>query len=1234
MDNVRRTSGWNRRWPSLNPVSSAGGRIISGFALLVVILAAVAFGSAWRMHKHHSVTAAMEERADTAFLIQDALVNVETAASALQRYITVGDETLVAGDEALIAEIRSFTAAGMDAILQATAQEEKRGDELEATRLRLISSQAASLIEGVEQIIELRRSGSAQEAATALEGTVFPFRLFEDSLKEAAEYQAAELSDLRDRADRAGDIALWALVISGAAGAVLGLTASGLIARSIIKPLSSLEATAVAVSNGDLEARAQAAGPRELARLGTSLNTMTESLLDASKRRELEEEIRRHDQYFRSLIENAADVVMVLNDDATVRYASPSVRQSFGLGPEDLIGSSALRGIVHPDDLPSTLATFARAAQNPHVTESLAARIRHADGSWRALEGTLRNLRDDPAVAGLVLNCRDVTDRKRSEDALARYKLLFSKANDLAYICDAEGDILYVNEVFERLSGHRPEEFIGKSFAPLFDEENLAIAIENYERTLRGGTSQYEVAFKDTGVLCEYTNLPYRDDTGAIVGVFGIARDITERRRAEEALQESERLLLESQSVAQVGSYVLDITAGAWESSPVLDRIFGIGEGYERSVEGWLALVHPDVRQSMADYFAHDVIEERGRFDTEYRIVRHDDGIERWVLGLGKLEFDARGRPLRMVGTIQDITERRQVEEALAQASRQNELILNSAVEGIYGLDLDGNTTFINPAAAKMTGWEPEELIGKPQHVILHHSRADGSPYPRDECPIYAAFNHGTTAHLESEVFWRKDGTSFPVEYASTPILDEHGELSGAVVSFSDITERKQAEETIRHMAYHDALTKLPNRALFQDRLKIALAQARRRERLLAVLYLDLDRFKAVNDSVGHEAGDELLRIVGERLSAVVRDGDSAARVGGDEFTLLLSEVDGEEDAVRVAERTLETFRRPFLVGGHTFHVTTSIGIALFPSDGENAESLLRNADEAMYRAKDSGGDSYLLCTTAMNAGITERLAVEEGLRRGLERQEFIVYYQPQVEIDTGRVTGTEALVRWQHPERGLTLPADFISVAEDTGIIVPLGEWVLRTACAQAGAWQEAGLPPMRMAVNLSARQFQQRNLVEVVSGALRDGRLAPRYLQLEITEGSAMQDAEFAIAMLTDLRKMGVQVSIDDFGTGYSSLNYLKRFPINALKIDRSFVRDLTTDAHDAAIASTIIAMAHALKLTVVAEGVETEEQLTFLKKRRCNEFQGYHCAKPLPVDKLEELLRERAPTGVSPS
>ena len=486
--------------------------------------------------------------------------------------------------------------------------------------------------------------------------------------------------------------------------------------------------------------------------------------------------------------------------------------------------------------------------------------------------------------------------------------------------------------------------------------------------------------------------------------------------------------------------------------------------------------------------------------------------------------------------------------------------------------------------------------------------------------------------------------------------IDTHDEIGELAVAFNlmaanlatttasrdeldkEITERKRDEETIKHQAYYDELTGLPNRRLFEDQLDRALAQARRKHHRLVVMFLDLDRFKTVNDTVGHNMGDELLQSAGKRLTNLLRDGDTVARMGGDEFTILLPEVDRKEDILEVARRVLDSFRQPWRLGRSELVVTASIGIAVWPNDGQDGPALLQNADMAMYRAKDQGRDNFQLYSPAMNAEVTARLELEKELRRALRNDEFIVYYQPQQDIRTGEIVGVEALVRWQHPERGLVLPGEFIAVAEETELIVPLGEWVLRTACTQAKAWQEAGLPPLRMAVNFSARQFQHGSPVETIASVLADTGLNPNYLELEITERVAMSDVGLAMKILGDLRELGVRIALDDFGIGHSSLAYLKRFPIDALKIDQSFIRDLTTDPDSKAIAATIIAMAHNLNHTVIAEGVETEEQLAFLREQQCDEFQGYLLSKPIPADellgffsqhehRLEAAARERA-------
>jgi len=447
----------------------------------------------------------------------------------------------------------------------------------------------------------------------------------------------------------------------------------------------------------------------------------------------------------------------------------------------------------------------------------------------------------------------------------------------------------------------------------------------------------------------------------------------------------------------------------------------------------------------------------------------------------------------------------------------------------------------------------------------------------------------------------------------------------GGVESFEDITERKKAEEMLNSMAYYDSLTGLSNRILFNDRLGLALAQARRTKEMLAVLYIDLDNFKAINDTLGHAVGDRLLQLVGRRLKDCLRDGDTIARLGGDEFVVLLPQIRCAEDATVVATKLLESFGLPFDLDNNELFITTSIGISLYPYDGDDTETMLKNADTALYRAKEHGKNNYQLYTSAMNAKAFERLALENSMRRALDREEFVVYYQPQVNLATGQIVGMEALLRWQHPDLGLVYPSEFIGLAEETGLIISIGDFALRTACKQNKAWQDAGHPPVRIAVNLSAKQFYQQNLDDTIAQALDDTNLHPKFLELEITESVVMKDTTSVSASLYKLKDMGIQVTIDDFGTGYSSLSYLKRFPIDGLKIDRVFIRNLTTDPNDAAIAKAIIAMAKSLNLRVVAEGVETTDQLEFLRSLKCDEIQGYLISRPVPADEATALLVE---------
>ena len=462
-------------------------------------------------------------------------------------------------------------------------------------------------------------------------------------------------------------------------------------------------------------------------------------------------------------------------------------------------------------------------------------------------------------------------------------------------------------------------------------------------------------------------------------------------------------------------------------------------------------------------------------------------------------------------------------------------------------------------------------------------------------------------------------------ELLESQVIQRTAELKSANDKLHhDLEERKRVEQSIRHMAHHDALTGLPNRSLFRDRLTHAMAQADRYHQKLAVMFLDLDRFKAINDTLGHNVGDQLLKIAAERLRSCVRDSDTVARLGGDEFTVVVEDIVEDHDAAAVAQKILDTLSQPFNLYGHEVFISVSVGVTLYPSDDENADNLLRNADSAMYRAKEFGRNNFQFYVAEMNIKARERLMLESSLRRALDRDEFMLYYQPRVSLLSGRIIGAEALMRWRHPELGLVPPSEFIPILDETGMIIPVGDWALREACRQNREWQDMGLPTIRVAVNLSVRQFIQKDLADTIVRALDAANLSAEHLEVEITEDLFLEHNQTNIITLARLKNMGIHISIDDFGTGYSSLSYLKRLPIDTLKIDQSFVRDIG-DPDNKAIASAIIAMASSLRLNVLAEGVETDEQLAFLRAQGCNEIQGFSFSHPLPADEFAQLLRD---------
>jgi diguanylate cyclase (GGDEF)-like protein/PAS domain S-box-containing protein len=566
----------------------------------------------------------------------------------------------------------------------------------------------------------------------------------------------------------------------------------------------------------------------------------------------------------------------------------------------------------------------------------------------------------------------------------------------------------------------------------------------------------------------------------------------------------------------------------------------------------------------------------------------------------------------------EDIAARERLEKDLELRNRAieaspNAVIITSAKPPNYPIE------YVNPAFLRMTGYDEKEILGKSMRLLMGTDSRQ---------PGIAEFKSATIEQRPGHAVirsYRKDGTMFWNDLYTSPVRDASGKVTHFVAAQYDITEMKRYEAELEKRANQDTVTGLANRNLLRDRLTQALAFAARYMHQVWVVHLDLDRFKFINDTLGLSAGDELLRQVAARLEGCTRDTDTVARLAADEFVLVLPERSNESTAIHSMQRIMEAVAKPYIIEGHEFFMTTSAGMAVYPSDGEDAETLMKHADIAMYRAKETGRNNYQFYTPAMNERTLERLRLEGDLRLALEHRQFELHYQPQVDLHTGRVHGMEALVRWQHPTYGMVAPGRFIGLAEETGLIVPLGAWVMRTACMQAKAWQDAGHGELRVAVNLSARQFGQKDLVSSIEAILGDSGLAPRCLEIELTESMIMTDVEHAIGVLRDLAKLGVQISVDDFGTGYSSLSYLKRLPIDVLKIDQSFVRDISIDPDDAAIVATIISLAHSLRLQVIAEGVETAGQLEFLRSHGCDAMQGYYFSKPVPAAQFGELLRE---------
>jgi len=948
-------------------------------------------------------------------------------------------------------------------------------------------------------------------------------------------------------------------------------------------------------------------------------------IVDITARRRGEEALRASEECLR-LATDASAVGLWDWEIGTkrVHYSSQWKRQ-IGYA-DDEIGDdfSEWETRIHPDDVQRVLhevETYLRQPTPIHRTEF---RFRHKDGSYRWIMTQAALVYDDGGEPVRMLGSHvDITERKDAEERLRLYAALVEASTEFIGVADLNGTVVYLNPAGCRLLGVDPAEVHCKKIADFVPAEDLArLEQEVLPAIFARGLWQGEFRLRHFGTgqavsVQQYAFVIRDPATHEPMAIANISHDLTARRQTEEALRDSERRL--ARLIGNLPGAVYRCRNDAsWTAEYLSDGIQQL-TGYtpadftSRRIH-YADIMHPEDYPHVVTAIEAALAALRP-FEVVYRIAARD-GTERWVWERGQAVYREGDAAPVLEGFLTDITARVEAEEALRHSEHRLRTIIESEPECVKVVAPGGILLQMNRAGLAMVEAErAEQIVGRCIYpmIVPEHREA------------FRALTERTLAGgkgiLQFEIIGFK-GTRRWLETHTTP-LDSGTNERYALGITRDITERKHAEERLSYLAHHDLLTDLPNRALFNDRLSQAMIEAHRHGRLVGVLLLDLDRFKNINDTLGHEAGDRLLEAVARRLRQSVREGDTVARLSGDEFAIALTDMGNADDGARVAQKILQAFVMPFHINQREFHVTPSIGVTLYPTDGKSIEGLLRNADAAMYRAKEAGRNNYQFYTEEMTRQAFERLSVENALRHALEREEFRLAYQPIFDARNGAIVGVEALVRWVHPERGLLAPGQFIEVAEDTGLIVPLGEWVARTACVQLRRWHVQGFRDLRMAINVSVGQLRAPGLSDTLARTLNAARVPPGALEVEITE-SMLAEGTAVAAVLEQASAMGVQFSIDDFGVGYSSLSYLKRFPIDRLKIDQSFVRDIPGDAENTAIATAIIAMAHNLGMNVVAEGVETLDQLRFLQSQGCDYVQGFYLSRPLDADGVTALLQ----------
>jgi diguanylate cyclase (GGDEF)-like protein/PAS domain S-box-containing protein len=886
---------------------------------------------------------------------------------------------------------------------------------------------------------------------------------------------------------------------------------------------------------------------------------------------------------------------------------------SLSTSPSHIVESSLYSSVVFLLTFASFWTSNFESVSRPRVTHiaNSAAFVTFA-GLWRRTD-----------ILQTKVNLRRLRQaEERLLESEEQYRLLVTTIPEVVWKTDAKGNVIFVSPQVEALLGYSAEEFRQQGDTLWFsavhpsDQEKVRQAFESLINTGRPYDIECRARKKNGEWFWAHDRAVATSDSNGSRLATGLISDITVRKAAEES-ENRYRSLFENMLEGFAHCEMLFDDRG----SPIDFVYLAVNNAFGKltGLTNVAGKKFSDVIPSGGDSHS-ELLERYSRVALTSQPERFE--IEIKALGMW-FSISAYGAGNRcFVATFDNITERKHGEGSLLFKTALLEAQAETTIDGILAVDESDRIVLTN----RQFGLDfeiPDEVLSTRDDLVVRNYVTDKVENPEAFVgKIKYLTNHRNEKSRDE--LRLKNGKVF--DRYSAPLIDSKRQYRGRIWYFRDITDRKVVEERIQYLAYYDALTGLPHRSLFQDRLTKALAGARRRKDKIAILFLDLDRFKDINDSLGHSVGDLLLKEVAERLNKFAREQDNLARLGGDEFLIVLTHVKDISDVAVAAKRLMDALNVEFVVEGHPLNVSCSIGISIFPEHGTDCEMLIKNADAAMYSAKADGHNNFRFFTEDLNAQAIERLTLESSLRSALTKKQLFLMYQPQMDIATGKITGLEALLRWQHPELGLVPPDKFIRIAENSGLIAPIGEWVLRTACFQAKKWQDEGIAPVSVAVNVSAVQFRQAGFCQLIRKVLQDTCLAPQYLELELTESLLLANAEVTLSVLKELKSMGLALAIDDFGTGYSSFNYLRQFRVSKLKIDRSFISDVATNPDDSAITAAIISMAKNLNLRVIAEGVETEAQMAFLRSHDCDEIQGYYFSKPLAADQVAGKLRGR--------